>query len=114
MVYKKKPSLHEMIKSATTKNPQEHQRKGEQLENSQKEVLEDVLMMKLVSYYEDKYKLTQHEPSTTENFYSQFSTSSFNEGDGFNTGLHKPEQTNKIEQNLRRSYTEAVADVVVL
>lgn len=34
--------------------------------NTQKAALGDVLMMKLVSYYEDKYKLTHLEPTTTE------------------------------------------------
>lgn len=34
--------------------------------NTQKAALGDVLMMKLVSYYEDKYKLTHAEPATTE------------------------------------------------
>lgn len=34
--------------------------------SAQKQVLGDVLMLKLVSYYEDKYKLTHIIPTTTE------------------------------------------------
>nr|XP_037870702.1 uncharacterized protein LOC119629341 isoform X2 [Bombyx mori] len=33
----------------------------------QKDVLQDILMMKLVSYYENKYKLSPQSPSTTVN-----------------------------------------------
>lgn len=40
--------------------------------NTPKAILEDVLMMKLVSYYEDKYKLSHLEPTTTERITLKF------------------------------------------
>ncbi|XP_075972414.1 uncharacterized protein LOC142974139 isoform X2 [Anticarsia gemmatalis] len=40
-------------------------RKTENVLNTQKEALGDVLMMKLVSYYEDKYKLAHYDQRTT-------------------------------------------------
>ncbi|KAJ8726993.1 hypothetical protein PYW08_015390 [Mythimna loreyi] len=44
--------------------------------NTQKAILEDVLMMKLVSYYEDKYKLSHLEQSATEGIIPNDSASS--------------------------------------
>ncbi|KAH9640996.1 hypothetical protein HF086_015092 [Spodoptera exigua] len=46
--------------------PVKNYRKSQNVLSAQKSFLGDVLMLKLVSYYEDKYKLTHLIPTTTE------------------------------------------------
>lgn len=46
--------------------PVKSYRRSQNALSAQKQVLGDVLMLKLVSYYEDKYKLTHIIPTTTE------------------------------------------------
>ncbi|XP_045763433.1 uncharacterized protein LOC123866116 isoform X2 [Maniola jurtina] len=54
---------------STTISPAKHfsnNAKKAKLHQTQKATLSDVLMMKLVSYYEEKYKVADHEPTERE------------------------------------------------
>ncbi|KAJ0179339.1 hypothetical protein K1T71_005051 [Dendrolimus kikuchii] len=61
MVYRRRNDSKPYKTPEKLKMSTEHQRKV--IPNLERDALHDVLMMKLVSYYEDKYKLN-HEPAT--------------------------------------------------
>ncbi|XP_026747144.1 uncharacterized protein LOC113508361 isoform X4 [Trichoplusia ni] len=105
--------------------------------NTQKAALGDVLMMKLVSYYEDKYKLTHAEPTTTESitFMSDIVTqvgNKYNVDMADQRPLHQSHENNhlidqarqepqprmdrnrRMERNNPRTYEEPIPEVVIL
>ncbi|XP_022829655.1 uncharacterized protein LOC111358660 [Spodoptera litura] len=69
LIYRPKPSsdaTKRVDHVHYTTVPVKSYRKSQNALSAQKDVLGDVLMLKLVSYYEDKYKLTRIIPTTTE------------------------------------------------
>ncbi|XP_026747140.1 uncharacterized protein LOC113508361 isoform X1 [Trichoplusia ni] len=139
LVYKKKGvsgnDLHSHYDRYTTP-PQKHFRR-QNIYNTQKAALGDVLMMKLVSYYEDKYKLTHAEPTTTESitFMSDIVTqvgNKYNVDMADQRPLHQSHENNhlidqarqepqprmdrnrRMERNNPRTYEEPIPEVVIL
>ncbi|CAB3224899.1 unnamed protein product [Arctia plantaginis] len=120
MVYKTKrtENIERPAQKSTTVIPAKYRRK-ENVRNTQKEILGDMLMMKLVSYYEDKYKLT-HEKDPEQQITERITSvplyfNRYNEID--RNDLRELPYNRNRRYNVpysRRNYDDPVPDVVVL
>ncbi|CAH0628884.1 unnamed protein product [Chrysodeixis includens] len=138
LVYKKKGvsvnDVHSNNDRYTTPS-HKHFRRSQNNYNTQKAALGDVLMMKLVSYYEDKYKLTHAEATPTESitFMPDLATyiPKYNVDMIDHRPLHLPHENNyltdqsrqapsrldrnrRMERNNARNYEEPIPEVVIL